>query len=108
MKLVIRLLFAGIIAGTILEVMLKGIDVFTGKKVYALLLNVDYIPVMRKWQMTEVQAFLLHLGVSVVIVFGLYFLLKRTRKMVLWFALTTFLIGGFYFPLRPYQGGRLM
>lgn len=95
MKLFNRLLFTGLIAGSILGIVLKGIEAFTGKKVYVLLLNVDYISVIREWEMTEVEEFLLHLGVSILIVFALYVCLKRTWQ----FVLATVMIGVLYFPL---------
>ncbi|WP_169792885.1 hypothetical protein [Lentibacillus amyloliquefaciens] len=71
-------------------------------------MNVDYIPVLSDWSMTETHEFLLHLTVSVFIVFGLYFVLRRTRASIILFVLGTVIIGGCYYPLTVLSGGHLM
>src|SRR5699024_1434212 len=49
MKRFSKLLGIGIISGLILGSMLGIIQRFTNKKVYLLLMNVDYIPIVKDW-----------------------------------------------------------
>lgn len=99
MKLLIRLPVAGILAGVVLGLLLKGIEILTDKKVYTLLLNVDYIPWLSNLPINEIQEFALHIIVSVCIVSSLYFVLRRTRAPIPLFVLGAVIIGGLYFPL---------
>ncbi|MFD1037000.1 hypothetical protein ACFQ3N_00975 [Virgibacillus byunsanensis] len=92
MKLQYRLLIVGIVAGLILGGFLKVIERLTGEKVYILLLNVDYIPVLKNWEMQESIEFLLHIVVSSILVFVLYYALdsiKVTHKTSLYIFLNT-------------------
>ncbi|MGM8366613.1 hypothetical protein ACLIBG_14240 [Virgibacillus sp. W0181] len=77
MKLYIKLLLTGVVSGFLLGVILKGIQSITGKKVYTLLLNVDYIPIVNERDMCETVEFLLHVLVSVALVFILYYVLSK-------------------------------
>lgn len=56
---------------------LKIVQAVTGKQVYTLLLNVDYLPVIKNWELGEGLEFTLHLGVSVMLVFVLYTVFVR-------------------------------
>lgn len=58
---------AGILAGFILGFSLKFIQEVSGLLVYTLLMNVDYIPVLKQFQFTEWIEFSFHLVISVVI-----------------------------------------
>ncbi|MGM9950218.1 MAG: hypothetical protein ACI33P_08810 [Lysinibacillus sp.] len=64
-------LSAGMIAGVALGLLLKLAQHATGHKVYALLLNVDYIPVLGSLHLPEFGEFLLHLIVAVTLAFVL-------------------------------------
>ncbi|NMO95064.1 hypothetical protein HII30_04590 [Paenibacillus lemnae] len=65
--LAVRSLWAGIIAGVLLGLFLKGVEYVTSLKVYTLLLNVDYIPLLNQLQLSEFAEFLLHLIISVLL-----------------------------------------
>ncbi|NQD68651.1 hypothetical protein HP456_22345, partial [Bacillus haikouensis] len=57
----------GIASGTLLGLILKFLQSLTGIKVYALLLNVDFIPYMGKVRWSEWEEFLFHLFISCII-----------------------------------------
>lgn len=57
----------GILSGLLLSFMLKGIQQLTGDKVYTLLLNVDYFPILKHIQFSEPVEVLFHLIVSVIL-----------------------------------------
>ncbi|UII57265.1 hypothetical protein LS684_07440 [Cytobacillus spongiae] len=66
-------LFLGIASGLILGFFLKVIEVATGNKVYTLLLNVDFVPILGAMAWHEAIEFLFHLlfsiGLSILFVF---------------------------------------
>lgn len=74
---------AGIISGILMGFFLKLAENATGQKVYILLLNVDFIPVIGKIQWPELIEFIFHLLVSLVL--GLVFYhLTQTWKLRYW------------------------
>ncbi|MCM3398769.1 MULTISPECIES: hypothetical protein [Oceanobacillus] len=79
MKRLCNLISSGIISGLVLGIFLKMVELFTGKAVYVLLLNVDYIPIIKEWNMHEAIEFGLHLIVSIILVLCIYFLLERWK-----------------------------
>lgn len=79
MKIHFQLCAIGILTGTVFGLFLKGIESLTKKRVYTLLLNVDYIPLLRDLELNESLEFLLHLIVSVIVVYVLYFGLRRLK-----------------------------
>lgn len=97
MKLFIRVLVTGLLAGAFLGVMLKIVEQLTGEKVFILLINVDYIPVMQDWKMTGEQEFMLHLLVSVVLVFVLYFSLENSSHQLVLYIVINTAVGGLLF-----------
>jgi len=74
-----KLLGIGIISGLILGGVLGIVQQFTNKKVYLLLMNVDYIPIVKDWNVGPVMGFIFHLIVSVALVFVLYYVLKKLK-----------------------------
>ena len=96
MKLFIKIFSIGIISGLILGGYLKIIEWFTGKKIYVLLMNIDYFPVIGRMEINAVTEFGLHLFVSVLLVFVIYFLFLKwnivTRSLP--YILGNALIGG--------------
>jgi hypothetical protein len=58
---------AGIVSGIFLGLILKLVEYVTGLKVYTLLLNVDYVPVLRNYETTELGEFVLHLMISIML-----------------------------------------
>src|SRR5690625_6560625 len=68
MKHFSKLLGIGITSGLILGGVLGIVQQFTNKKVYLLLMNVDYIPIVKDWNVGPVMGFIFHLIVSVAVV----------------------------------------
>lgn len=73
----LSLAFIGIISGLFLGAFLWVVQIITTKNVYTLLINVDYIPVLKEWNMHPITELVLHLIVSVIVVFLLYAIFKR-------------------------------
>lgn len=73
----LKLAFIGIISGLFLGAFLWGVQIITTKYVYTLLINVDYIPVLKEWNMHPITELVLHLIVSVIVIFVLYAIFKR-------------------------------
>lgn len=67
---------AGLVSGVFLGLFLKVIEFSTSEKVYTLLLNVDYVPVLKRYQFSELVEFVLHLIVSVVLGIGVSIVLS--------------------------------
>lgn len=72
-KVYLKLAAIGIFTGTIFGLIMKLIEFWTEKKVYTLLLNIDYIPILQDWNLNEFLEFSLHLIVSIGVVFVLYY-----------------------------------
>jgi magnesium-transporting ATPase (P-type) len=72
-------IFAGVASGIILGLFLKWIEQTTNHKVYTLLLNVDYIPLLMRLSLNESVEFALHLVISIVISLFFVWLLRRSR-----------------------------
>ncbi|WP_409253564.1 hypothetical protein V1502_06550 [Bacillus sp. SCS-153A] len=64
----------GFISGMILGVFLKTIQVITKLKVYTLLLNIDFIPMIGNVNWPELIEFLFHIVVSVILGIVFYYL----------------------------------
>ncbi|RSD29053.1 hypothetical protein [Mesobacillus subterraneus] len=73
---------SGVVAGIFLGLFLKAVEYITGLKVYTLLLNVDYIAILKDYAFPEFVEFVFHLVISVLLsLVTYYYLLKRTSKM---------------------------
>ncbi|PQP82786.1 hypothetical protein C0Q44_15465 [Paenibacillus sp. PCH8] len=64
-------IITGVVSGVVLGLFLKTIQAYTGEKVYTLLLNIDFVPVLPP-TLPEIIEFSLHLVVSIVI--GIFYL----------------------------------
>ncbi|WP_368653418.1 hypothetical protein AB4Y30_17240 [Ornithinibacillus sp. 4-3] len=74
-----------LLAGTVFGLFMKGIESFTGKEVYVLLLNIDYFPIIKNISFNEFQEFLLHLLVSLAVVYCLYYGMQRYQiRRIVW------------------------
>ena len=62
-----KVLAAGLIAGTILGLLLKATQALTGLQVYRLLLNTDFIPFIQGEEWTEGEEFAFHLIFSIIL-----------------------------------------
>ncbi|WLR52186.1 hypothetical protein LC040_04555 [Bacillus tianshenii] len=101
--MLIRAFYAGTVSGIVLGLLLKWAENLTEKKVYTLLLNVDFIPVIGDVQWNEGVEFLFHLCISWMIAFLFAVLLNRSRIAVKHPYLTALLLTiptiPLYFPL---------
>ena len=69
--------FAGIVSGIFLGLILKLVESVTGLKVYTLLLNVDYVPLLRNYEIKEFDEFSLHLVISIILAIAIQAYLQR-------------------------------
>lgn len=72
-----RPVWAGIAAGILLGLFLKIIEHITSLEVYTLLLNVDYVPLLKELKLSELVEFTLHLVISVLLSIALAIFLKQ-------------------------------
>jgi uncharacterized membrane protein len=101
-QLIKKAVLAGIVSGVFLGLFFKGVEEATLIKVYTLLLNVDYVPVIKNYSVPEMIEFIIHLVISVVISIGfLLFYSKRqtsSEKRILSMVLVSLLIGILLYP----------
>ncbi|MGG3561727.1 hypothetical protein ABES03_08995 [Neobacillus rhizosphaerae] len=94
--------FAGLISGVFLGFFLKVVENTTSLKVYTLLLNVDYVPIIQHLDLSEIIEFSIHLFISVVLSVCLLFLLNKkyipTNKRILFIFQYCLVIGIFLYP----------
>ncbi|MGE7842742.1 hypothetical protein ACQKNX_18370 [Lysinibacillus sp. NPDC093712] len=66
MKILInrQVIIASFVAGCIFGAFFKVVENLTGSRVYTLLLNVDYIPILKNFRFPEVIEFVFHLIIS--------------------------------------------
>ncbi|QPQ33819.1 hypothetical protein [Lysinibacillus sp. JNUCC-52] len=62
-----QVIIASFVAGCILGAFFKVVENLTGSRVYTLLLNVDYIPILNNFRFPEVIEFFFHLIISWII-----------------------------------------
>lgn len=96
-------IWIGFWSGFILAGVLKWMEVLTGKEVYTLLLNIDFLPFVAAETWSDTGLFVLHMAVSIIIGIIYVFLAKRQRYTFGQLFLISFLIGIpfflLYFPL---------
>ncbi|CAH0345948.1 hypothetical protein [Bacillus sp. CECT 9360] len=98
-KPILKGMLAGLGSGILLAIIMKYVELYTEKKIYSLLLNIDFIPLTERIQGNEPIELVLHLLVSSG--FGVFFVLlkpKFANKRVLTFLLILPAIL-LYFPL---------
>jgi hypothetical protein len=97
-----KAVLAGLISGVFLGLFLKVVEKSTSLKVYTLLLNVDYVPIIQRFELAEIIEFSIHLFISVVMSMGLLFFLNKkyipTNKRILIIVLFSLVIGIFLYP----------
>lgn len=102
-KLLIKGVIDGTIAGLVLTFFFKMIQLITDYKVYTLLLNIDYIPLLKQFKFPEVVEVTFHLIVSIVITIILAtiihcFQTMSTARIIGFCVFISFIIGALYFP----------
>jgi len=93
-----RILLVGLVSGLVLNYYFKFIEWLTGDKVYTLLLNVDYFPILKNYTFPEWIEISFHLVVSFALAFIYVWLWKRWNKPFLYTVLTALLIGLIIYP----------
>lgn len=73
------ILSSGIVSGTVFGFLMKEFERLTSKNVYTLLLNVDYVPIVKQWSLPEWGEFGIHLLISTIISV-LFFLILRLKN----------------------------
>lgn len=97
----LRIFIVGLINGLLLGLISKGLEILSGIKVYQLLLNVNFIPVIGEVPWNEAWLFSFHLLISIFITLS-YAYIMRKRKTVRRFTFALlFIIPAvlLYFPL---------
>lgn len=94
--------WAGIASGIFLGLFLRMIEHVTSLEVYTLLLNVDYVPVLKELKLPELIEFALHLVISVLLSILLAIFLKsknwpRARSLS-WVSLLCLAVGLLLYP----------
>jgi uncharacterized membrane-anchored protein YitT (DUF2179 family) len=74
--------FAGIVSGIFLGLILKLVEYVTGLKVYTLLLNVDYVPLLRNYEITELGEFALHIVISIILAIAIQEYLQKKNGIL--------------------------
>ncbi|TYR79903.1 hypothetical protein FZC66_12235 [Priestia megaterium] len=71
----------GLLSGSVLGLCLKLVESVTGKKVYTLLLNVDFIPIIGMIHWNEMSEFIFHLILSAAIGIAYVYMMKRMNRV---------------------------
>ncbi|MEJ8307049.1 hypothetical protein [Saccharibacillus sacchari] len=71
---------AGLLSGVLLGLALKAVQHFTGHEVYRLLLNADYVPVLKEFRLSERAEFGIHLVISIVLCIILGLIWERLAR----------------------------
>ncbi|MBT2649753.1 hypothetical protein J7E52_24095 [Bacillus sp. ISL-34] len=74
----------GIINGILLGVMMKWAEMVSGKQVYQLLLNVDFLPLIGAVSWSEASLFFFHLLFSLAITFSYAYILHPLKIFRKW------------------------
>ena len=93
---------AGLIAGIWLGLFFKAMEVIFGIKVYTLLLNIDYIPILKELTFPEIVEFSLHLVISIALAIVLLYVIARykwgKRQIIFRTIVICLVIGAFLYP----------
>ena len=97
-----QVLFSAIVAGLVLGLFLKVVEHLTNKRVYTLLLNVDYFPILKDYHFPEVIEFAFHLIISLLIAGCLFALRNRLNwsntALIVYSTISQLIIGCLLFP----------
>ena len=95
-------MFTGVVAGLVLGLFLKIVEHLTNKRVYTLLLNVDYFPVLKNYHFPEVIEFAFHLIISLLIAGCLFALRNRLNwtntALIVYSTISQLIIGCVLYP----------
>lgn len=82
-RIIVDSLFIGVLSGLMMGLLLKFCETLTDIKVYTLLLNVDFIPLIGQIAWDEPIEFIFHLLMSIVIAFVFIILVEFFRMKAL-------------------------
>lgn len=93
----------GIVAALLLALFFKVVEERTSHKVYTLLLNIDYIPVLNTVQFPEIVEVGFHIIISVVVCLFLFLFIRfkkitQSRKIIRFCVVVNVLIAILYYP----------
>ncbi|KAF0818847.1 hypothetical protein KIS4809_2138 [Bacillus sp. ZZV12-4809] len=95
-------IFTGMLSGIFLGLFLKMIEISTDIKVYTLLLNVDYFPILKNYNFPESIEFVFHLVISGILAVCLFFIINKYRwnrtQIITRTLFITFIIGVLLYP----------
>lgn len=74
----------GLINGVLLGLIMKWVEMFSGKQVYKLLLNVDFLPLIGSVSWSEASLFFFHLLFSLAITFSYAYILHPLKIFRKW------------------------
>ncbi len=94
------MLFSGVLSGLFIGLFFKVVEMFSGIKVYTLLLNIDFLT---DRVFSESIEFIFHCVVSVILTTGIFYLLNKMKwkniKIVFFTVGINLLIGGMIYPI---------
>lgn len=104
----LKAILIGFVTGMLLALSLKAIQHLTGDKVYTLLLNVDYFPVLKDFEFSEPVEVLFHLIVSIILcmIIAFFYIHNRrffSKNIVLSTMLLNTVIGLLLFPTTSFS-----
>lgn len=99
----LQVLIIGILTSFILGLFLKLLEVITNLKVYTLLLNIDFIPILGDINFPEGIEFSFHIIVSVILAFVFnYYIIKKSwnwQSILFYVSLSNMVIGLLIYPI---------
>lgn len=105
-SLSISSMVAGLISGVIIGVFFKVIEMKTNVKVYTLLLNIDFIPILNRIHFSESIEFIFHLIVSILLTLILYviviYFVREKYEIAMLIGLSV-LVGIFIYPITNFS-----
>ena len=97
-----QVLLTAVVAGFVLGLFLKVVEHLTNKRVYTLLLNVDYFPILKNYHFPEGVEFSFHLMISLLITGCLFALRNRfnwsNTTLILYSTISQLIIGCVLYP----------
>lgn len=98
----LQVIITSIVAGTIFGLFFKMIEQITGSRVYTLLLNIDYFPILSSYRFPEIIEFSFHLIISLAITSCIFVIRNKyywsNSKLIINSIIIQIIIGCLLFP----------
>lgn len=108
-RLLVAYAATGLLTGVLLGLALKAVQHLSGHEVYRLLLNADYVPVLKELPLNEAGEFAIHLVISIVLCMILGLIgqrfARRGRPSSIAAAVATAAIGALLYPTTLLSSG---